>query len=753
MFVSFKAQSATTTNNLYFYIDDVSVVQGQAPSCLSPSSVTVTSLSSTSATLSWNAITPTPTSGYEYYNSQTNAAPSVAGTSTLNTSASFSGLTPDGTYYFWVRSMCPGEQSVWFGPFIYKTLCASFAVPFLETFDSDSDTEHCWTVVNANNDAQTWNMNYTLNSINGNQSASLSTSGTAGANDDWLISPRITLTGNERLKFNYRGFDSSKPNDFMVKLSTTGNTPADFTTVVMPSTIVSSFDVITKTISLTDYAGDVYIAFHVPPGGLNGSRLFIDDVAFEISPTVAPPCISILNTVASLTCGNYPTTFTWEEVPGADGYKISIGTSALGQDLVIDNLDLGLTLDYSFIGVPGTEYFYTIKPYAGNFTAIECDEDSFVTATNGCYCPAVPTSKDGGGISVVQIGDTTVAVGVPTYVSFVEDGPIDVIQQVPTDMNITLTTGYAYGTNIWIDYNNNFVFEPSERVFSGISTNQNPTILNTTFTVPATVATGQYNMRIVAKDGSPNPADPCFNGEYGAVTDFLINVTAAPSCLPASQTSVSNITGETVQVNWVSNASSFNLQYDFAGFILGAGNNPIQSISGYSTTLSNLVPQSDYAYYIQSNCGEGDVSPWAGPFLFRTGCAPVGSFVEIFTTDTDKSSPECWSTIVTSTNTYANVKNGASGDNMVFLNGGDVGAGLYLITPALTDLPLNTHILKFKAYSTSNNTSLAIGTMTDPTNSATSNCLKTSLFFIQFSLKKHSKNLHETLLFTTFNTD
>ena len=51
-------------------------------------------------------------------------------------------------------------------------------------------------------------------------------------------------------------------------------------------------------------------------------------------------------------------------------------------------------------------------------------------------------------------------------------------------------------------------------------------------------------------------------------------------------------------------------------------------------------------------------------------------------------------------------------------NSGDVGAEMYAITPALTDLSAGTHRMKFFAKKSAGAT-LEIGTMTDPTDAGT----------------------------------
>ncbi|KGO86497.1 choice-of-anchor J domain-containing protein, partial [Flavobacterium suncheonense] len=117
-------------------------------------------------------------------------------------------LTPATNYEYWVRAVCSAsDNSIWVGPKTFTTLCSVINVPFQEGFNSTSPTEQCWTVVNANGDADAWDMNYATNPFEGNQAAMLYTDFNGGANDDWLISPVLNLSatpGPKRLKFHYR---------------------------------------------------------------------------------------------------------------------------------------------------------------------------------------------------------------------------------------------------------------------------------------------------------------------------------------------------------------------------------------------------------------------------------------------------------------------------------------------------------------------------------------------------------------------
>ena len=94
------------------------------PSCVAPTSLTSSSVTTTSATISWNAASPVPSSGYQYYVSTSSVAP-TAGTvptgTTTGTSVNLTGLTSNVTYYFWVRSNCGGTQSTWAGSSTFYT--------------------------------------------------------------------------------------------------------------------------------------------------------------------------------------------------------------------------------------------------------------------------------------------------------------------------------------------------------------------------------------------------------------------------------------------------------------------------------------------------------------------------------------------------------------------------------------------------------------------------------------------------------
>ncbi|MCS3871525.1 hypothetical protein J3D55_004441 [Chryseobacterium ginsenosidimutans] len=122
------------------------------------SSLSYTTITPNSATITWLTFTVFPNNGYEYYYSTSPILPtnttipsgSAPPNAPVNT-ALISGLTPNTTYYFWVRGNCDGiNKGGWSNTGVFKTttLCpSSVSVSNNEAGTSASPTIS-WTAVN-----------------------------------------------------------------------------------------------------------------------------------------------------------------------------------------------------------------------------------------------------------------------------------------------------------------------------------------------------------------------------------------------------------------------------------------------------------------------------------------------------------------------------------------------------------------------------------------------------------------------------
>jgi len=96
-------------------------------SCNVPTQLFYDGLTSTSNNIAWTAPNPAPSNGYVYCYSTVNdpfSANAITGTTT-NTFATLNSLSPNTTYYFWVKSNCGATQSNWASGGSFTTYPAS----------------------------------------------------------------------------------------------------------------------------------------------------------------------------------------------------------------------------------------------------------------------------------------------------------------------------------------------------------------------------------------------------------------------------------------------------------------------------------------------------------------------------------------------------------------------------------------------------------------------------------------------------
>ena len=196
---------------------------------------------------------------------------------------------------------------------------------------------------------------------------------------------------------------------------------------------------------------------------------------------------------------------------------------------------------------------------------------------------------------------------------------------------VSVTTASAAIISVWIDFNQNGVFEASEWTqVATASTASQPSTVNVL--VPATALLGQTGLRIRSRSaGNPNGAgDACTLFGSGETEDYFVTIGAAPTCAPATNLAVSNLSTTSATLTFgASNgtATDYVVQYGPAGF------NPAQPSSGTNTyttvnttslsvAVTGITAKSSFKFDVSYYCGAGQTSQPAGPFTFRTQCLP-----------------------------------------------------------------------------------------------------------------------------------
>ncbi len=180
----------------------------------------------------------------------------------------------------------------------------------------------------------------------------------AGASNDWMVSPAITLpAGTNSLYWHARSYDPTYKESYKVYVSTTGNAVANFTT---PLLTVNGEEVTwqNKSLDLSAFSGQtVYIAFQ---NFSNDSFLgAIDNVHVinGVSPNVGR---AITTSGITRTQG----TINWTAATGATGYDYSFG--APGHTPSVSGSTTAATLNQTFSGlVANSRYQYFVRSKNG----------------------------------------------------------------------------------------------------------------------------------------------------------------------------------------------------------------------------------------------------------------------------------------------------------------------------------------------------------------------------------------------------
>ena len=619
--------------------------------------------------------------------------------------ATITGLLPATNYKVWIRSVCGTDLGAFSQATTFTTACEA-AATFSENFDtsatgSTSAMPTCW--MRAGN-GSTYVTTGGVAPGSAPNRLYMFASGTATIPTvGYAIMPPVSnlQADTHRLKFKAYATTTGK----YLEIGYFTNI-ADLTSFVLVETVdlpgTTAATAQTFTINPANIpAGVSSLAFRNPGTPTASTTAYIDDVIWEAKPTVVPTCSTNIVATPNANCGNFATVITWDTNADADGYNLTIGTTTGASD-VLNNQDIGAVTTYSFIGTFNTQYFYTLTPYNSAGSAVNCVEQTFTTAVDGCYCTSVPTSNDGLGITNVLLGTQNFTNGDVTYFDHTAT-TVDLAQGITSNLQVTLATGYTYGTNVWIDFNDNLTFELSELVFQGESTNVNPTVFDASFVMPVTATLGTHRMRIVSTDIIQVPANPCYGGTYGVTLDFNVNIVPAPTCLAPSGLSVdsASVTATTATANWTASttpaAGGYEYYYDTTNTAPTDSTTPSGSVAAGITTVSltDLTPATTYRVYVRSICSTTDSSDWSVATVFTTLCA---NFDAPFAQNFDNYVPLCWTTA--DAGTAATGPTGSAAGIWTadgFLNNGETGAvkvNLYLtnrigwlITP-----PLNTTV-------------------------------------------------------------
>lgn len=257
--------------------------------------------------------------------------------------------------------------------------------------------------------------------------------------------------------------------------------------------------------------------------------------SFTLNGTELPYCAGIpspgntLSTVTSV-CPTIPFTLSLENSPALSGFSFQWQISTDG----VSYTDIAGANSSTYLANQSASNFYQciVTCISDGTPVVSTPVQVGINGFISCYCTPAPTSTDGSGITNVVYGTVSnPTAGEPGGYFDYSNLSSDFSQNDVVNLDLTYATGYTYNTKIWVDWNNNGSFlDAGEEMYTGVSTNANPTTLNTSFTIPANATAGTHRMRIGGCDiATPIP---CYTGSWGTYEDYSLNI--LPSCSPIS---------------------------------------------------------------------------------------------------------------------------------------------------------------------------------------------------------------------------
>ncbi len=639
-----------------FCITSPTITSAAPPACIDPNSLEASSITASGAQIDWVS-GGSGEASWEYVVQESGTGmPTSSGTNTSQKPVAISSLMSNTTYEFYVRAACSSTDfSDWVGPFEFRTLCSVFSLPFTETFNSDSATQACWSVEDINDDGDEWDLDYTFSVFEGDQCAIINTDFNSGNNDDYLITPGITLTGNDRLIYQYRVQSSGEPNNFELLLSTTGTAPADFTNTILADTEYSNTTYEEQVVDLSSYSGTVYIAWHIPNGGLDGWRLYIDSVVIEEVPTCEAP---LDLTVGNLTTSSAEIGWTsggsgeteWEYLvqeaglgaPTASGTSTTVNpavVSGLSSDTSYEFYVRALCSSSDVTSWSGPFEFNTLCDPFGLPFVETFDSDS---TTEDCWT----VNNENGDLDTWNLD----------YIFNAFEG--DESANMYTDINNGINDDYLITPGITLTGNDRLVYQ--HRVQSSGEPNNYELLLSTTGIAPADFtntlladteySNTTYEEQVVDLSSYSGTVYIAWHIPNGGLDGWRLYIDSVvieeiPSCEPPMDLTATGITNTTADIGWTSGGSG-EAEWEYVVQVSGTGTPTTNGTltTNNPETITGLLSNTVYEFYVRGACSSTDLSTWAGPFEFNTACDALSMpFTETF--NSDSTTQNCWTVV------------------------------------------------------------------------------------------------------------
>ena len=557
----------------YSYTRTLTITGVVTPVCDAPTGLSASALTSSSADLSWGAVSGS--SGYQYVVDQTAANPAGAGTATTGTTYNATTLNPSTTYYLHVRNHCGGSNFSSWATIPFTTTAVSVCsdpTNLAENNVTAMSADFNWDAVGSNDFEYILDQNAGTpagsgTTING---VSYSTSTLApattyyfhlrqncgGSFSNWVMvnfttpaAPCIAPTGltaaNTTHNSSDLSWDAQGSNGFEYVVDQTSTDP----TITGTATTGTTYNATLLSPSTTYY-------LHVRTDCGSGNFSPWSTIAFT---TLVAPCIAPTGLTAANTTHN-SSDLSWD-AQGSNGFEYVVDQTST-DPTITGTTTTGTTYNATLLS-PSTTYYLHVRTDCGSGNLSPWSTISFTTLVAPCLAPtgltAANTTHNSSDLSWNAQGSNSFEY---------------VVDQTATDPTIAgaSTAGTTYNATL---------LSPSTTYYLHVRTdcgsgNFSPwsTISFTTLVAPCIAPTG-----LTAANTTYNSSDLSWNAQGSNGFEYVVDQTATDPTIAGTAT-----TGTT-----------------------------------YNATL--LSPSTTYYLHVRTDCGSGNLSPWS-TISFTTLVAP-----------------------------------------------------------------------------------------------------------------------------------
>ena len=642
--IAFYAQSTVSGGDNNLHVDNVSIDESTGDICYPVSGMTVSDLTSNSATLTWNASADsytlsftdgTDTTDYTYY----------------DTVAEFYTLLPNTQYTAIIVANCSSDNESDPVSFTFRTNCGAEELPFIEDFSASLATDLCWRGASGTTAAEAMagtaltlaanNQWVYSNAVsNGLEAGHYRVNIYGTSCKKWMITPTIDFStaSSPLLSFDAAftaysgtgvatGFENNATQLFMILASTDNGQTWDSVANISLASIAST-SYLRQYVDLSEYAGDtVRIAFYAQSTVSGGdNNLHIDNIS--IDELVGDLCLP----VTGLDVDDVTT----------DGATLIWNGTAAGSYTIIDMADSSFVATvtdttYDLTGLTAmTQYAYGVVANCSS-----SNSDTMVVVFNtACVAVELPYTED--------FEETSAALGcwtvedIASSTGIVEDG----------------YTSYAYsGTRAFkFGYNTN---PPQYLISPELSGADNGVVVS--FMYKAGSATYPESFQLGYSTTTDDVEDFTWGTEQTNIVNltyeqyieylpagtkyvafkytandqlslYIDSVVFAPMsgsfCFPIADLAVDTVTTNSITLSWndANNSGATYSIYSAEGEVIASG------LTATTYTVTGLTALTGYTFGVVANCSETDASN-VTLISASTACAGATCDVYIYAED------------------------------------------------------------------------------------------------------------------------